>query len=295
MPRYKAEIILFVIATIWAATFPILKITLADFPPFYFVAIRFLIAALIFSVVFMKQLSKPSAGETKAALILGVLLLLGFGTQSVGLRYTSSSNSALITGMNVLIVPFAQYIITRKKVFIENWIGVLLVTIGLYLLTQPEINGINIGDWVTLICAIAWAFYIIYLDVFSNRKYNINNLIVIQFWFVTFSAFIIGLVYEDSSKLVYSSNNILALLYTGILATLVATTLGNRYQKFTSPIRATLVMSWETPAAVMMSLLFLKESFKIIQISGAVLMVLGILFSESFEYIKTAIIKPADK
>jgi drug/metabolite transporter (DMT)-like permease len=295
MQRYKAEIILFIVATIWAGTFPILKITLAEFPPFYFVALRFLIAAVVFSIVFAKHLSRPSAGEVRAALLLGLLLLLGFGSQSVGLRYTSSSNSALITGVNVLIVPFAQYIITKKKVYIENWIGVLLVTIGLYLLTQPEINGINIGDWITLICSAAWAFYIIYLDVFTNRTYNVNNMIVIQFWFVTLASFIIGAAAEDASKLSFSSNNLLALLYTGLLATLVATTLGNRYQKFTSPIRATLVMSWETPAAVIMSLLFLKDSFKMIQFSGAVLMVLGILFSESFEYIKTAIFRQNNK
>lgn len=291
MSRYKAEIILFFVATLWAGTFPILKITLAEFPPFFFVASRFLIAAVIFSVIYYRRLSKLSGGEIKAGLVLGILLLIGFSTQSVGLRYTSSSNSALITGINVLVVPFAQYIITRKKVYFENWIGVLLVTVGLYLLTQPEINGINNGDWITLICAIAWGFYIIYLDVFSNRAYNINNIILIQFWLVTISAFVIGFASEDFSKVSFTSNNISALLYTGLLATFVATTLGNKYQKYTSPIRATLVMSWETPAAVMMSLLFLKEQFRFIQISGAAIMIGGILFSESFEFIKTSIFK----
>lgn len=232
-------------------------------------------------------------GELKAGIVLGILLMIGFTSQSVGLRYTSSSNSALITGVNVLIVPFVQYVITRKKVFMENWIGVALVTIGLYLLTRPDLRGINLGDWITLICAGAWAFYIIYLDVFTNKYKNIYVIILIQFWLVTFLCFGVGFAFEDVSKFTLSSGNILALLYTGILATLVATTLGNNYQKFTTPIRATLVMSWETPAAVIMSMIFLSEKLLALQIVGSALMISGILFSESFYYIKSAYFKKA--
>ena len=89
----------------------------------------------------------------------------------------------------------------------------------------------------------------------------------------------------------------MAFLYTGILSTLITTTLGNKYQKFTSPIRATLVMAWETPAAVIMSLIILKEDFRFIQISGAVLMVAGIMFSETFDYFRKNLLskKNADK
>jgi drug/metabolite transporter (DMT)-like permease len=291
MSRSKAEIILFIVATIWAATFPIMKVTFIVFPPFYFVAIRFLIASVLFTIIFYRKLNYNGFGEINAGIILGLLLFTGFSSQAVGLVYTSSSNSALITGVNVLIVPFAQFIITRKKVFFENWVGVVLVTIGLYLLTRPEINGINIGDWITLICAVSWAFYIIYLDVFTNRYKNIYVLIIVQFWLVTVIAFATGFLIEDSSKIIFSNNNIIALLYTGVFSTLLATTLGNKFQKFTSPIRATLVLAWETPAALLMSIIFLGEPFKIIRISGAVLMIAGILFSESFDYIKSGLLK----
>jgi drug/metabolite transporter (DMT)-like permease len=294
LSKYKAEIILFAVATIWAGTFPMLKVTLAEFPPFYFVGFRFAIAAVLFTIIFFRKFSFSGFEEFRAGIILGLLLITGFTSQAVGLVYTSSSNSALITGVNVLVVPFAQYVITRKKVFIENWIGVLLVTIGLFLLTRPELNGINAGDWITLICAVSWAFYIIYLDVFTNRSYNIYVLILIQFWLVTVISLLIGLAFEDASKISFSGNNIAAMLYTAILSTLVATTLGNKYQKFTSPIRATLVLAWETPAAVIMSLIFLNEQFKFIQITGAVIMVGGILFSETFEYIKMIFIKEKD-
>src|SRR5204863_3511898 len=113
--------------------------------------------------------------------------------------------------------------------------------------THPFETGLNAGDAITLVCSVSWAFYIIYLDVFTN-KYNIYILVFIQFWFVTILSFIMGLVLEDSSKITLSSSNILILGYMAVFATLIATTLGNKFQKFTTPIRATLVLMWEQPA-----------------------------------------------
>lgn len=289
MSRLKAEIILFVVATIWAVTFPLLKITMAEFPPFLFVGFRFLIAAILFSVIFYKKFSFSGSGEIWAGVFLGVMLMIGFTTQSVGLQFTSSSNSALVTGLNVLFVPFAQYLIIKRKVFLENWIGVLLVVIGLYLLTSPGTNGINIGDFYTLICAFTWAFYVIYLDVFSNKYKNIYVMILIQFWIVAVLSFIVGFTIEDTSRISFSTGNTLTLLYTAVFATLIATSLGNYYQKYTSPVRASLIFAWETPAAVVISIFMLREQFKLMQISGAILMLGGILFSEIYYYLKRGV------
>jgi len=284
LSRFRAEVSLFLVATLWAGTFPVLKVTMAYFPPSYFVSLRFLIAAVIFTIIFRRKVLKPARGEIIAGLVLGALQIIGFTTQSIGLKYTTSSDSALITGVNVLIVPFVQFAITRKRVRIENWIGVIAVTVGLFLLTQPQANGFNIGDLFTMICAFAWAFYIIYLDVFSNKYSNIYVIIAVQFWLVFFLNFLGGLLFENSGSITFSKGSLLALLYTGIFATFIATTLGNKVQKFTTPIRATLILAWETPAAVMLSIISLGESFKAVQLFGAVMMIIGILFSESYDY-----------
>ena len=146
------------------------------------------------------------------------------------------------------------------------------------MLSRPFESGINIGDAVTLICAVSWAFYIIYLDVFTN-KHNVYALLFIQFWLVTIISFTIGVLSEDSSKIIMSPSNILTLLYLSVFATLIASTLGNKYQRFTTPIRATLVMMWEQPAAVIFSIIFIHEKFSSLQVIGGILMVAGILFS----------------
>jgi len=288
--KLKAELILFFIAVIWAGTFVIIKITLTELPPFYFLTLRFLTASVLFFLLVFKKLTRTNRQEIEAGLILGILLFAGFASQTSGLVYTTASNSALITGVNLLIVPFAQYFIIKRKVGLENWIGVAVVLIGLFLLTNPAVNGFNKGDLITLICAFAWAFYIIYLDVFS-RKYNLYVLVLTQFITVTLFSFSFALAFENAGDIIISSISILGLLYTGILATLLATFLGNKYQKDTSPIRAALIFTIEQPAAVILAIIFLKDKFILLQLVGVLLMISGILFSETFEYIKSAYLK----
>jgi len=285
LTRFKAELLLFLVATIWAGTFPIVKTAMSIIPPFYFIGIRFLLAAVLFSIIFFNKLKLNDSSILKAGIVLGFFQMLGFATQTIGMIYATASNSALITGITILIVPFAQYIIIRKPVMFENWIGVIIVITGLYFLTQPHISGINTGDAITIICSFAWAFYIIYVDVYTN-KYDIKTLIFIQLWFVVIISFILGFAFEDFSVIKFSEETIMSFLYMGILATFVTTILLNDYQKMTTPIRASIIYTWEQPAAVLLSVIFINEQFNLLQIIGGVLMIAGILFSETFEYIK---------
>ncbi|MCC7157921.1 MAG: EamA family transporter [Ignavibacteria bacterium] len=292
MKRFKAELLLLLTATIWAGTFPIVKVSMSTLPPFYFIGIRFLVGAILFTAIFFRKVDLTDKGIIKAGIILGFFQIAGFATQTAGMIYTTASNSALITGVTILIVPFAQYALTKKKVQTENWIGVFIVVAGLYLLTQPHINGLNIGDLITLFCAFAWAFYIIYVDIFTN-KFDVISLIFIQLWFVVIIAFGIGAVTEDFSAITFNTRNILSFLYMGILATFVTTLLLNKYQKETTPVRASIIYTWEQPAAVMLAILFIHENFNFMQLAGGAIMIAGILYSETYEFIRLRMNKSA--
>jgi drug/metabolite transporter (DMT)-like permease len=192
--------------------------------------------------------------------------------------------------VNVLIVPFAQYFIIKKAPGYENWVGVIIVMTGIYLLTGPFENGINEGDLVTFFCAVSWAFYIIYLDIFT-RKYNFYVLVLIQFIFSSLTAFVIALIFENISTIDLTAGAVWGILYIAIPATLIATFLGNKYQKETTPVRAALLFSFEQPSAVIIAVIILNDKFSPLQITGGILMIIGILFSETFQYIKTGYIK----
>lgn len=290
MTRLKAELLLLFIATLWAGTFPIIKVSVDTFPPFLFICFRFLIAAVLFTIIFWHKIPLNEFQAVKAGLILAILQMTGFGSQTLGMVYTSASNSALITGICIIFVPFVQYLVIKKSLTIENWIGVAVVTIGLFLLTQPFKAGFNNGDLITLICTLSWAFYIVLLDPYS-KQHNINVLIFVQFWFVTIVSFVISLLFENITSFTISNDDYIAILYMSIAATLITTTIGNYYQKYTTPIRTSIIFTWEQPAAVILAIIFLGEKFNTVQMIGGGLMVGGILFSETFEYFKTSLIR----
>jgi drug/metabolite transporter (DMT)-like permease len=152
--------------------------------------------------------------------------------------------------------------------------------------------GVNIGDLITVICPLAWAFYIIYVDVYTN-KFNITTLIFLQLWITAIACLGAGMMFEAFSKISFSGGEILSLLYMGIAATFITTILLNRYQKETTPVRASIIYTWEQPAAVALSIIFINEHFNFMQIVGGTLMVAGILFSETFSYFKNRRLKPA--
>ena len=285
IPSAKAEFILLFIAAIWGGTFVITKLSLIDLPPFTFLSIRFLLASILFLIIFFKKIQLPIKGELWGGIILGLLLFGGFASQTLGLVYTTASKSALITGTNLLIIPFAQYLIIKKKVGFENWVGVIVVLLGLFLLTRPEISGMNLGDILTLFCACCWAFYIIYLDI-ASKKYPLHNLVFLQFLLVSFLSLAVSLIHESPSYHNLTTMSISGILYTAILATLVATFLGNKYQKDTTPIRAGLIFTFEQPFAVLLAIIFMKDSLNALQYVGGVLMIGGILFSETYQYMR---------
>jgi drug/metabolite transporter (DMT)-like permease len=282
--KFKAESILFLIALIWAGTFVVIKTTLVNTPPITFLAFRFLTAAILFPIFFGKKIKLNNIADIKAGLFLSVFLYIGFAAQTIGMVYTSASNSALITGISVLLVPFVNYLIIKKPVGLINWIGVIIVTSGLILLTKPYENSLNIGDLFTLVCAISWGFYIVYLDIIS-KKHNIYTIVFVQFLFVVILSFPLALIFEGV-KFSFNNNFIFAVLYAGIPATLLSTYWGNKYQKETTPTRAAIIFSIEQPAAVVLAIIFINEIIDVIQITGGVLMVSGVLFSEIFDYVK---------
>lgn len=283
--QLKAEFILFTASLIWAGTFVVIKVTLFEIPPFSFLALRFWIASVAFILIFKKKIDFRFNQAYKDGLILGIMLFIGFASQTTGLVYTTASNSALITGINILIIPFAQYLILRKKVYLENWIGVISVTIGLYYLTNPSGGGLNIGDLITVICCFAWAFYIVFLDIFSRRS-DIPTMVFVQFIFVTVLSTLIAFTFENLNGIIFSGMTVFTIFYSALLATLYATFFCNKYQRYTTPVRAGLILNLEQPVAVLLAVLFLNEKFTPLQFLGGALMIIGVVFSEIFGYIK---------
>jgi drug/metabolite transporter (DMT)-like permease len=294
--RLKAELILFLITFIWAGTFVIIKPTLQFISPLFFVTIRFLIAALVLTLIYRERLLKIPTQTIKMGSILGIFLFVGFVVQTIGLKYTTATKSALITGTFVVFTPILQVLVERKPLKTGSILGVILVFTGLLFLSSNETNFLeliltlgkdfNIGDLLTLICAIFFAAYIVYLDIISDKT-DFNDVVWLQIVVTLIGSFILMIIFNslqiEPIKFTLNSQVIFTILYTSIFATIITTFLQTKYQKYTLPTRAAIIFTSEPLLASILAYLILNETIGIFGVIGGFLIILGVLTSELFD------------
>jgi drug/metabolite transporter (DMT)-like permease len=276
--RTRAELYLFFITFIWGSTFVTTKYLLDGISPFLYIALRFGLASLLLLLVFSRQFRGFHPRAVKNGTILGLILAVGFALQTVGLQYTTASKSAFITGMLVVFTPICQFIIERRPPKLGNIIGVGLVMIGLYFLTSPEGSEFNVGDGLTLLCALLFAIYIVYLDIFGKLD-EPAQLTLMQFVAATLFGMVASLLFEQS----YFEPNLeflAAIGYLAIFATVIAIYIQTRYQKDTTPTRSAIIFSLEPVFAAIFAYVLLGEILGTVGLLGGGLIVAGLLVSE---------------
>lgn len=245
------------------------------------VAVRFGIAALLFLPFSFRFLANLNHDVIAKGGILGSWLFAGFAAQTVGLRYTTASKSGFITGMLVVFTPVFQLLIERRSPKLGNLVGVLLVFAGLYLLTSPRGSEFNRGDALTLLCAVLFAVYIVYLDIYT-KEYDVALLILIQMIVITGLACFFVLFWERP-HFALTPNLILVTGYLSILATLLTLSLQTRYQKETTPTRAAIIFSLEPVISAILAYSIDKESIGNLGVAGGIIIVTGLIVSELSE------------
>jgi len=293
MKNYIGEIALVSITIFWGVTFAIIKLALDDISPMFFISIRFTLAALILLPFLWKPLLSSGFDTIKAGLFLGLLYFIGFATQTVGLYYTTATKSGFITGTFVIFIPILQMIIEKRAPSRGNIIGIVLVVIGLILLSSKGItildiiselgSNFNFGDFLTLICAVFYALYVVYIDILT-KKFDYKPLIILQVLFTGAAGFVFTFLfsYTGIETLRYDFNQtvILVILYTAIFSSVLATALQTKYQKTVTPTKAGIIFSLEPIFAALFAFLIIDERLSSFGILGCIFIFTGVLVSE---------------
>ena len=276
--QWLAVLGLFFASALWGFTFILVKWAVAEVDVYYFLFLRFTIAALALGIPFYKKLKWDQA-TLKASAILGLLLTTIYITQTEGLRFTSASNSALITGFYVVFIPFFLKIFFKVRSNTYIIAGALLSVAGLYLLTQYSPTGINVGDLLTLICAMACAVHVIYVGKYTVR-YNSISLVVFQFLVVTLICGAVaafrGSMTLDLSKMVWTS-----LLINAIFCSAIVFVIQMWAQKIVEPARAGVIFVSEAIFGTFFACWLGDERLTLLSWLGAGLMISGMFVSES--------------
>jgi drug/metabolite transporter (DMT)-like permease len=152
----------------WGSTFLIVQKAIGRMPVMDFLAIRFTVAAMVMIALRPTCLRGMTLLGLWRAIGLGVVLGLGYITQTYGLRYASATVSGFITGMFVVFTPVMSWIILRQKINRNTLLAVALATVGLALLSLHGWS-VGVGELLTLGCAIFYAVHIVGLGEWSSK------------------------------------------------------------------------------------------------------------------------------
>lgn len=300
MKKYIGEGALLSITVFWGVTFAIIKLALNDISPMFFIAIRFSFAALLLLPFLWKPLFSSKIDLIKSGLFLGLLYFIGFATQTVGLQYTTATKSGFITGTFVIFIPILQLILERRAPSRGNIIGILLVLIGLIFLSSKgetvmdiltELgSNFNIGDLLTLICAIFYALYVVYIDIIT-KKFDYKPLIILQVLFTGAAGFIFTFLFNavgvEPIRYDFNITVILVILYTAIFSSVLATVIQTKYQKTVTPTKAGIIFSLEPIFAAFFAFLIISESISSFGVIGCIFIFTGVLVSELLDNSKS--------
>jgi len=294
--KYLGESALLIVTLFWGATFVIVKESLGDISSMLFIAFRFTIAGILFTPFIIKKHIKFTLSAVISGGLLGLLLFGGFATQTVGLKYTLATKSGFITGSSVVMIPIFQTIIEKRLPTKGAILGTAFVLVGILFLSsggnsiftflETLGNNFNFGDFLTLICAVFFALYVVYLDIIS-KKYDFWLLIFMQIavtGILSFvAAFLFGISNIEPLKVNFSNNLIFGLLYTSIFATLITTALQTKYQQLISPTKAGIIFSFEPLFAALLAFFVINEKISTLGFFGGLLIFIGLLTSELFD------------
>ena len=273
------QIALILITIIWGGSFLTVQYGLNFSSPIIFVAFRFMAAAIAVSLISWKYLEDFTRQEFIAGALIGLVIAIGYGTQTVGLQTISSSESAFLTALYVPLVPILLWGIFRQKPSIMTWLGVVLAFIGLVFLTGHGFSQIhlNYGQILTLLGSIAIALEIILIGYFAG-KVNVRRVTVIQLAFASLFCFILTPFLGETQLPNFQWQLIAVLCGLGIASACIQLVM-NWAQQSVESSQAAIIYAGEPVWAALFGRIA-GERLPIIALFGGLLVVLGVIVSE---------------
>ncbi|MBR6785797.1 MAG: DMT family transporter [Clostridia bacterium] len=234
-----------------------------------------------------KENSKLPAGEKKkfafkdvliGGLCCGLPLFIGGNLQQEAFKYLYVGKVGFITALYMVIVPLFG-IFLKRKLKINIWAGVALGVAGLYFLSiKPGDFSIGKGEFVTILCSIAFAAHILVIDHFCSKVDNIA-LSCAQF-FVAGTLSVICMFIFEEPKMNEIMSAWLPLAYAGIGSCGIAFTAQIFGQKYTNPTVASVLLCLESVFSVIFGWLLLGQKLDSRGFLGCGIMFVAVILTQ---------------
>jgi drug/metabolite transporter (DMT)-like permease len=298
MNRFRADLVLLLVALIWGSAFAVQRVAAQYFDAFSFNGMRFLLGGLIllpFSQLIRKRQRfwsvKPVHPGRKTAIsasmidlkalvfvLLGGGLLFGAaGLQQAGLESTTAGNAGFITTLYVVFVPVILVIFWREKIHWLSWVGAGIAIAGSLLLSTGGSLRLARGDALEMAGALFWALHVILV---SKAVKHMDVLTFSAGQYIAAGIFNMLVSLGSNMPIGGLAHGWWTIVYIGLLSTAVGYTLQSFGQKYAPPTDATIILSMEAVFAALTGFIFLGERMEFVQLMGCGLIISAVLVTQ---------------
>ena len=280
MSKKTANAMCLIVAMVWGGGFIATSAALNTFQPFTVLMIRFVGAAIVCWAIVWFQKKKISRQVVKRSIWSGIFLYLAFAFQTFGLDLTETGMNAFLTAVNVVLVPYLTWMLTRKRPKAIQLVASMICFIGIGCLSLSSGSfNFRFGDVLSLICAFMFAAQIMATE-YATQDADPMVVNAIQMSVAAVLAIPFALVF-DTWPSVISFEAIGSVSYMILIATWLAYQLQTTAQKYTDASSASVLLCTECLFANIFGYLFLHETKTPIMIVGGLLIFVSVLLVES--------------
>ena len=276
-------LLVFLLAVIRGSSYIFIKNIITIQSPFEIVFFRFFTTGIILLLFTIKQFKKVNRYDFIFGVLAGIFLFSAFAFQTYGIKYTTVSKQSFLTSLYIIFIPLFNFIFFKKKISKEIAFLFFIILIGVFFISFQDFKNfeisLNLGDILTLICALGFSLNIITLS--KTEKYNVNiiNITVIQMLIIGILSLIFQFIIEKS-RIGFSIN--FSLIYLIIVCTMLNFTIQNISQKYISAHIIGLILSLESIFGTFFAVIFLNENINSNFIIGTFLITVSIVLVQFF-------------
>ena len=272
--------LLVAVTAVWGWTFVVVQDAIAIYGVVPFLAVRFVLAGAVLTPVYATKLT------LRTLLVgggIGVVLAAGYLFQTLGLLFTTPTNSGLITGLFVVFAPLADRLLFGVNLTRQVLLAVVLSLVGMVLLAGGGPEGANWGDLLTLLCASALGLHIALLSRYAS-SYHAGALTLAQILAMALLFLAVWPFFDPVASppaAVWA-----ALLITGLLASAGAFLVQTTVQQHIPAARTAIILTMEPVFAALFGYWLAGDRLVAIQILGALMILSALVIGEVVPVLK---------
>ncbi len=232
----------------------------------------------------------------KIFILSGFFLSLHFFSWFLSLEYTSVAASVIVVNSSPIWVIILSFLIFQEKISKYQFIGLILVFIGLFFISlvsdlQQSSNKVNEGILLALFGAIMFAIYLI-IGKQMRSRYTIPNIPYVFIVNLSCTLFLLLIaIFLRENVLSFHINELIWFIALAIGPSLLGHALLIYSMKYISAQTVSLAVIGETIGASILGWLILKEYILWPTLMGGVFVITGIYLSVKFEFARNSAIK----